>query len=131
VFYVHWCFIFTALCTGFSTRAHIARAMLEAICFQTVEVLEAMRKVGARCRRCIIGAEGDCYAVGYASVIEALLEVRPCFNLAMMEKCIHVPSGPLAWWLDAVPCSPVLTACCHDLLSLVLTCSLRMLTWVG
>jgi glycerol kinase len=30
--------------TGFSNRAHIARAMFEAICFQTKEVLEAMRK---------------------------------------------------------------------------------------
>ena len=30
--------------SGFSNRAHIVRAMLEAICFQTREVLEAMRK---------------------------------------------------------------------------------------
>ena len=30
--------------SGFSTRAHVVRAMLEAICFQTREVLEAMRK---------------------------------------------------------------------------------------
>lgn len=30
--------------TGYTTRAHIARAMLEAICFQSREVLDAMRK---------------------------------------------------------------------------------------
>ncbi|GBF97483.1 glycerol kinase-like [Raphidocelis subcapitata] len=29
--------------TGFTTRAHVVRAMLEAICFQTREVLDAMR----------------------------------------------------------------------------------------
>jgi sugar (pentulose or hexulose) kinase len=36
--------------TQFSTRAHIARAMLEAICFQTREVLLAMRADAAACR---------------------------------------------------------------------------------
>lgn len=30
--------------TQFSTSAHIARALLEAICFQTRDVLEAMQK---------------------------------------------------------------------------------------
>lgn len=29
---------------GFTTREHLARALLEAICFQTREVLDAMRK---------------------------------------------------------------------------------------
>ncbi len=36
---------FTPRAAGFSTRAHVVRAMFEAICFQTREVLEAMRKV--------------------------------------------------------------------------------------
>lgn len=38
---------FTADCLadlGYSTRAHIVRAGLEAICFQTCDVLESMRK---------------------------------------------------------------------------------------
>lgn len=30
--------------SGFTTREHLARALLEAICFQTREVLDAMRK---------------------------------------------------------------------------------------
>ncbi|KIZ04063.1 glycerol kinase [Monoraphidium neglectum] len=30
-------------CLGFTTRAHVVRALLEAICFQTREVLDAMR----------------------------------------------------------------------------------------
>lgn len=30
--------------TGFTTRAHIVRALLEAICFQSLEVLNAMRR---------------------------------------------------------------------------------------
>eukprot|EP00195_Chlamydomonas_chlamydogama_P007939 CAMPEP_0202896430 /NCGR_PEP_ID=MMETSP1392-20130828/5443_1 /ASSEMBLY_ACC=CAM_ASM_000868 /TAXON_ID=225041 /ORGANISM="Chlamydomonas chlamydogama, Strain SAG 11-48b" /LENGTH=510 /DNA_ID=CAMNT_0049581793 /DNA_START=69 /DNA_END=1601 /DNA_ORIENTATION=- len=30
--------------TGFTTRAHVARAMLDAICFQSREVLDAMRR---------------------------------------------------------------------------------------
>lgn len=32
--------------SGFTTRAHVVRAMLEAICFQTREVLDAMRAGG-------------------------------------------------------------------------------------
>jgi glycerol kinase len=40
--------------TGFTTRAHVARAMLEAICFQTREVLDAMRAGAFVCvRSCV------------------------------------------------------------------------------
>lgn len=37
--FIHACLT----CTGFTTRAHIVRAMLEAICYQTRDVLDAMR----------------------------------------------------------------------------------------
>jgi len=40
------CYSFRALCglTHFTRKAHIVRAALEAICFQTRDILEAMNK---------------------------------------------------------------------------------------
>lgn len=35
--------VFPRFCTGFCTKAHLARAMLEAIAWQSREVLDAMR----------------------------------------------------------------------------------------
>lgn len=40
------CFLFRTICglTQGSTGAHLARAVLEAVCFQTREILDAMQK---------------------------------------------------------------------------------------
>lgn len=63
--------------TQFTTKAHLARALLEAICFQTVDVLEAMRKDAKDLDMTALHVDGGATANGLLMQTQAdLLGVR-------------------------------------------------------
>ncbi len=68
-------------CAGFTTRAHIVRAMLEAICFQTREVLDAMRADADMAGMKLLRADGGATQ-----------------NSLLMQLQVSIAHGPAGVW---------------------------------
>ncbi|KAF5838121.1 hypothetical protein DUNSADRAFT_3371 [Dunaliella salina] len=70
--------------TGFSTKAHVTRALLEAICFQTREVLDAMRQDAEIEGMPLLRVDGGATKSDLLMQIQAdllqLMVVRPMFQ---------------------------------------------------
>ena len=71
--------------TQFTTKAHLARALLEAICFQTVDVLEAMRKDASDLDMTALHVDGGATANGLMMQTQADLLGLRVFRPANVE----------------------------------------------
>lgn len=95
--------------TGFSTRAHIVRAMLEAVCFQTREVLDAMRKDADMAGLRSLRVDGGATQNNLLMQLQAdILQVPPAAHRAQTAKF----KGQEFEWSGAEPAAIVDSYCC-------------------